>query len=301
MSACQSKNKVAAGFSLRRNHVTQGFSPAVLSLRKLYRAKKKDIAVRLDEFKQAGKKGSEEDIFAELCFCLLTPQSKALNCWDAVCAARKKDLLRNGCASSIAEILHRKVRFHNHKASYIVAARKLFSENGKLKIREKLQKITDYHESTKVPRKHETQGFSKTRLRLKNWRMRQYLRCKSLRREPDIKPKGLSYRKKALRASVPPWLIIRAWLVGNVKGMGYKEASHFLRNIGFGKDIAILDRHILKNLKALGVISDIPDTLTEKIYLEIEGKMRDFAERTDIPLESLDLLFWSMQTGHIFK
>ena len=29
--------------------------------------------------------------------------------------------------------------------------------------------------------------------------------------------------------------------------MSYKEASHFLRNIGFGENIAILDRHILKN------------------------------------------------------
>ena len=41
---------------------------------------------------------------------------------------------------------------------------------------------------------------------------------------------------------------IREWLVENVRGMGYKESSHFLRNIGLGENIAILDRHILKNL-----------------------------------------------------
>jgi len=296
---------------MNQGNVTQGFSPAVLSLRKLYRAKKKDIAARLGEFREVWKKGSGEDVFAELCFCLLTPQSKALNCWDAVCAARKKGLLRSGCESSIAMCLHRKVRFHNHKASYIVAARKLFSENGRLKIKETIQKITDYHESTKVPRKHEKKLFSQGTY--------ENLKFIGLKEENKSSFSLCSRQfpvKRTLRASVrqsprpgldkqtcggTPWLIIRGWMVENIKGMGYKEASHFLRNIGFGKDIAILDRHILKNLKDLGVISEIPDTLTEKKYFEIEGKMRDFSERAGIPLEALDLLFWSMQTGHIFK
>lgn len=54
--------------------------------------------------------------------------------------------------------------------------------------------------------------------------------------------------------------------------MSYKEASHFLRNVGFGEDIAILDRHILKNLVKLEVINELPKTLTPKLYLEIEEK-----------------------------
>ncbi|HDD57123.1 MAG TPA: hypothetical protein ENF43_01225 [Thermoplasmatales archaeon] len=93
----------------------------------------------------------------------------------------------------------------------------------------------------------------------------------------------------------------REWLVKNVKGMGYKEASHFLRNIGFGEDLAILDRHILKNLRLLGVIEDIPKTLTKKRYMEIENKMRKFSRKIGIPLSHLDLLFWSKETGEIFK
>ncbi|MEM1550621.1 MAG: N-glycosylase/DNA lyase [Candidatus Bathyarchaeia archaeon] len=40
---------------------------------------------------------------------------------------------------------------------------------------------------------------------------------------------------------------IREWLVKNVKGIGYKEASHFLRNMGF-TNVAIVDRHILSVL-----------------------------------------------------
>ncbi|MFH1367994.1 MAG: N-glycosylase/DNA lyase [Elusimicrobiota bacterium] len=93
----------------------------------------------------------------------------------------------------------------------------------------------------------------------------------------------------------------REWLARNVKGLGYKEASHFLRNIGLGRDLAILDRHILKNMKLLGVIREIPKTLTRNRYLEIESKLRKFSERTEIPLDHLDLLFWQRETGEIFK
>jgi len=94
----------------------------------------------------------------------------------------------------------------------------------------------------------------------------------------------------------------REWLVNNIKGYGYKEASHFLRNIGLGKDIAILDRHILKNLKRYGVIDKIPLSMgSRRVYLEIEENMRGFSKKTGIPIEDMDLLFWSLQTGFVFK
>lgn len=94
---------------------------------------------------------------------------------------------------------------------------------------------------------------------------------------------------------------IRELLVENVMGMGMKEASHFLRNIGLGKNLAILDVHILKNLHEYGVIEKIPNTLSRKTYLEIEEKMKNFSEQIRIPLAELDLLFWSEETGFIFK
>lgn len=94
----------------------------------------------------------------------------------------------------------------------------------------------------------------------------------------------------------------RDWFVENIKGLGFKEASHFLRNIGMGRDIAILDRHILKNLQRYGVIRYIPASVgSRKIYLAIEEKMRRFSRRIKIPMDELDLLFWSIQTGFIFK
>jgi N-glycosylase/DNA lyase len=93
----------------------------------------------------------------------------------------------------------------------------------------------------------------------------------------------------------------REWLATSVRGIGYKEASHFLRNIGFYDDLAILDRHILKNLKAFGIIEYVPDSLTEKRYLFIEKKMKALALDLDIPLSHLDFLLWYKETGEIFK
>lgn len=93
----------------------------------------------------------------------------------------------------------------------------------------------------------------------------------------------------------------RKWIVDNVKGLGYKEASHFLRNIGKGENLAILDRHILRNLSALGVIDEIPKTLTKKRYLDIEKKMKEFSDEIGIPLGHLDLVLWFKETGEVFK
>ncbi|MBL7104000.1 MAG: N-glycosylase/DNA lyase [Bacteroidales bacterium] len=93
----------------------------------------------------------------------------------------------------------------------------------------------------------------------------------------------------------------RKWLVKNVKGIGFKEASHYLRNIGFVENIAILDRHILKNLKIYNVINEIPKSLTFGKYIRIENKMKDFSREINISLEFLDFVFWYKETGEIFK
>lgn len=94
---------------------------------------------------------------------------------------------------------------------------------------------------------------------------------------------------------------MREWLVKNVLGLGYKEASHFLRNIGKNDGLAILDRHILRNLKRLGVISSIPKSISRKYYLDIEKRFSKFAIDLGIAIDELDLMFWSMETGEIRK
>lgn len=90
----------------------------------------------------------------------------------------------------------------------------------------------------------------------------------------------------------------REWLVKHVKGIGWKEASHFLRNLGF-KDYAILDRHVLKLLKQHKPVDFVTSSLTKKIYLEIEEKLRGISNMLGITLAELDLYLFYLDTKKI--
>lgn len=203
-----------------------------------YKKKRPSIRRRLREF-DIFETAREEDIFSELCFCLFTPGSKALQCDKAVKILKAKGLLLKGDREDISQRIRGLVRFHNNKSLYLTQARRCFINGRSIFIKDRIS-------------------------------------------GSDI-------------------IGARRWLVDNIKGLGYKEASHFLRNIGLGKGIAILDVHILKNLKKYGVIDKIPVSISKKSYLAIEEKMRRFSKRIDIPMEDMDLLFWSQQTGYIFK
>jgi N-glycosylase/DNA lyase len=210
----------------------------VQALQSLYRERKEAIQKRLSEFRQV-MKWNDDDVFGELAFCLLTPQSSARVCWDAVLKLKQESLLLRGQAADFEPHLS-KVRFGESKARYIVEAREMFTKNSTVQLKSRIESFYNPFE-------------------------------------------------------------LREWLVENVKGLGYKEASHFLRNIGLGEGFAILDRHILRNLTSLQVIPEIPLSLTKKRYLEIEEKLRRFAAEIGIPMADLDLLFWSKETGWIFK
>lgn len=208
-------------------------------LLKLYEDKKEEIKERLLEFKKMINE-SNEIIFAELAFCLCTPQTKATTAWEAIKKLMNNGLLYRGSEEEIIPFL-KGVRFRKNKAKYIVEARKKFTVDGKIQIKEFLLSFIDPLE-------------------------------------------------------------LREWLVKNVKGIGMKEAGHFIRNMGLSNNqLAILDVHILKNLKEFGIIEKIPKSLTKKEYLKIEDRMREFSKKIGIPLDELDLLLWSKETGFIFK
>ncbi len=211
---------------------------AIEKLKAQYIAVKDVIASRLEEFRALWKSASEERLFAEMAFCLLTPQSKARTCWSAVENMVRDNVLLTAPHDVIESYLVG-VRFKRNKASYIVEAREKFCKNG-CRIRERLSSFSSPFEA-------------------------------------------------------------REWIVRNVKGYGYKEASHFLRNIGIGEQLAILDRHILKNLKLAGAIQEVPSSLSRKKYLEIERIMTDFSRLIGIPMPHLDLLLWFMEAGEVFK
>ena len=192
-----------------------------------YGKRKEIIKLRLEDF----KKIKSDDLFYELCFCLLTPQSRAKQCWNSVLALKARNFYENNL-DPVKYI--EGVRFQNNKGKYLIEAKQVF-----LKILGKINNSASGEE-------------------------------------------------------------FREWLVENLKGYGLKEASHFLRNIGY-RNLAILDRHILKNLRKYGVIEEIPKTLTKAKYFEIEKKFKDFSEKIGIDMDELDLLFWSMETGEVFK
>ena len=200
-------------------------------LRRLFAERRGAIRIRLAEFANVPR----SEYFYELVYCLLTPQSSAVNAGKAVRLLRESDLLHREVDPE--PLLHQKdfyIRFHKTKARNLL----------------------------------------------------------------DIKIQFDAVSSHLANGSTS--IELREWLVGNVRGLGWKEASHFLRNVGH-RDLAILDRHILKNLVRFGVVRTLPKTLTPKRYLEIEKKFLAFARRVKISMDELDLLFWSMETGEILK
>ncbi len=191
----------------------------------------KIIKERIKEFEEIGK-GSNEEIFKELAFCLLTAN------YSAEGGMKIQRLLDEGLITLPEEELERRLRDLGHRfpktrAKYIVNARKL------------------------IPRLKDILGSFND--------------------------------EKALRE----------WLVKNVKGLGYKEASHFLRNVGF-KNLAIVDFHIVDLLVRYGLMEK-PKSMTKRRYMEIENLLEQIARETELSLAELDLYLWYMETGKVLK
>ena len=179
---------------------------------------KNKIDERIKEFENLGK--NQENLFSELCFCLLTANFQAEKC---------------------------------------------------IEIQEEMQKDFSNLELEKLKYKLKEKGH-------RFWPQRAERIC--LARNKEIKKE-------------------RDWLVENIKGLGMKEASHFLRNIG-EKDYAIIDFHILDLLEKENLIKK-PKTLTKAKYIEIENKLKEIAEKTNLSLAELDLYLWYLETGKVLK
>jgi N-glycosylase/DNA lyase len=94
----------------------------------------------------------------------------------------------------------------------------------------------------------------------------------------------------------------RDWLAREkgIKGLGYKEASHFLRNIGYS-GYAILDKHVLRCLAELKIIDEPKPPNSRTRYLTVEAKLRGLTEKVQIDFDELDLVLWSIKTGAVLK
>jgi N-glycosylase/DNA lyase len=102
--------------------------------------------------------------------------------------------------------------------------------------------------------------------------------------------------KKVMASQSDP----RAWLVENIKGLGWKESSHFLRNVGY-KDYAIIDRHVINILREHGYLNERPKTLSKNKYHEIESSLKKICDNLKISQAELDMYLWYMKTGEVLK
>ncbi|WP_297027443.1 N-glycosylase/DNA lyase [Thermoplasma sp.] len=101
-----------------------------------------------------------------------------------------------------------------------------------------------------------------------------------------------------------PWIVSssdhagsRDYLVDNVYGIGYKEASHFMRNVGIS-DFAILDKHIMRWMSQY---YPVKKNTSRKNYLYNEGIFKEISAGFGIEPGVLDLFIWYKETGTIIK
>ncbi len=188
------------------------------------------VEQRIEEFRNIDKKSNDE-LFKEICFCLLTAN------FNAEKSIKIQSKIGECFLTDSKEELTKKLKNYGHR--FPKARAEYISESFKCK--DKLKEIVQFRD------------------------------------------------KKALRD----------WIVNNIKGIGYKEASHFLRNVGFD-DYAIIDFHILDILENYSLLKK-PKTLTKKKYLDIENLLRRLAKKTGLTLAELDLYLWYLETGKILK
>ncbi|MCH7850567.1 MAG: N-glycosylase/DNA lyase [Nanoarchaeota archaeon] len=93
----------------------------------------------------------------------------------------------------------------------------------------------------------------------------------------------------------------RDFLVENVLGLGLKESSHFLRNIGV-LDVSIIDFHIVDLLVREGLIGELPSkSISSSRYIEIEDILKGLGNKLSMNLAEIDLYLWYIETGNILK
>ena len=98
--------------------------------------------------------------------------------------------------------------------------------------------------------------------------------------------------KKILNNSTSD-IAVRNFLVNKIPGIGIKESSHFLRNIGYSNSLAIIDVHVLNFLKQYNYVDPIEvQTLTKLKYEKLEIILQNLAEFHKLDLNILDLAIW---------
>lgn len=87
----------------------------------------------------------------------------------------------------------------------------------------------------------------------------------------------------------------RSHLVATIPGFGMKQASHFLQNINYSRDFAIIDTRILRFLRDDLMVVDVEsDGINRGIYVQLEQLIQRLASANGLEVRVLDRLVWSM-------
>ncbi len=87
---------------------------------------------------------------------------------------------------------------------------------------------------------------------------------------------------------------LRKNLITDIPGLGPKQASMFLRNIGRSYDLAILDTHVLRFMDMQNLLSIKQARIgTVKGYERAEGVVIDYADSLGYPAGYLDWAIWA--------
>jgi N-glycosylase/DNA lyase len=81
-------------------------------------------------------------------------------------------------------------------------------------------------------------------------------------------------------------------------GLGYKSASWFLRNIGMGSSLAILDIHVYRTLQEFRIIPEGLDISSN--YLEIEDIYCHACDLIGAQADIMDLIIWTWSRGGVY-
>lgn len=214
-------------------------------IREQYEERQEEIEDRLEEFRSL-RDASDQRLFKELIFVILTSQSGAKKSWKAVEKLEENNLLEKGGKEVIAETLAaHDIQYERNKSQYIVDNRENLSQ----------PTLSNPEKSLKIHNKINLEDLEKT----------------------------------------------RKWFAENIKGISWKGSSHFLRNIGYGDNFAIISGHIIDVLHETGVLESAEQPENREEYLETEREMRKLSQELDIDIKALDLVLWSLKTGEVFK
>lgn len=208
----------------------------IKKLKSLYKTVESDINSRLNEFSDIHLREDDEEIFRELCFCILSSGVGPKMAERSVTVLGDK--LLNGSETELKNLLAGTHKYPD-KVSYVHHTREYLKEGFNLCLVAKLKSIED----------------------------------------PDERRDFIVSNK-------------------NIRGIGYVQASHFLRNIGFC-GYAILDKNILKSLYELGITQDIKPPTSRGRYMEKESRFREFSNEIQISIDKLDLLLWYRGANNI--